>query len=299
MERLAIQTKFSILLLAALILAAPVLCACADAQPPAFSGSGSGKTPKAAPQAELAKGRMPEASGTRVIADAGVVVDASNTNFGYVMVRSEPNDKLLKTRVSNGDGAYNYDQRADNAFETYPLQMGDGTYDLQVLEQAEGTMYSRVFNTDVPVKLDCPEIPFLYPNQYVNYARGGTAVSEAIELTSGMTDTQKIVKKLYRYVVDHIEYDYDKAATVKSGYLPSPDETLAAGKGICFDYAALFATMLRARGIPVKLVIGYVAPDNLYHAWNLVYVDGVWQLFDATLDGEGHSETDYAGERVY
>ena len=299
MESRAIQTKFFRPLFAALIGAMIVLCACADAQTPAFSGSGSVETPKAAPQAELAKVRMPEASGTRVIADAGVVVDASNTNSGYVMVKSAPSEKLLKTRVSNGDGAYNYDQRADSAFETYPLQMGDGTYDLQVLEQAEGTMYSRVFNTDVAVELASPEIPFLFPNQYVDYARTDRAVDEAIALTSGMTDTQKIVKKLYRYVADNIEYDYDKAEAVKSGYLPSPDETLAAGKGICFDYAALFATMLRARGIPAKLVIGYVAPDNLYHAWNLVYIGGVWQLFDATLDGEGHSETDYAGERVY
>ena len=42
-----------------------------------------------------------------------------------------------------------------------------------------------------------------------------------------------------------------------SDYLPDVDQTLETGKGICFDYAALTAAMLRSRDIPCKLQIGY------------------------------------------
>lgn len=52
------------------------------------------------------------------------------------------------------------------------------------------------------------------------------------------------------------------------------DDTLKSSKGICFDYAALMAAMLRAQNIPVKLVTGNVSPNNLSHAWNLVYTMG-------------------------
>ena len=45
------------------------------------------------------------------------------------------------------------------------------------------------------------------------------------------------------------------------------------GKGICFDYASLAASMLRSQGIPTKIIFGYVAPDNLYHAWNMFYTE--------------------------
>jgi len=108
---------------------------------------------------------------------------------------------------------------------------------------------------------------------------------------------------IYRYVVKSLSYDYDKAATVQSGYLPDLDAVLAAGKGICFDYAALMTAMLRSQGIPCKLVVGYAGTE--YHAWISVWseetgwVDGVvyfngttWQRMDPTfMSASGGSQT--------
>ena len=42
-------------------------------------------------------------------------------------------------------------------------------------------------------------------------------------------------RQVYDYVVSSIAYDYEKAESVTSGYLPDVDETLATGKGICFE----------------------------------------------------------------
>ena len=104
--------------------------------------------------------------------------------------------------------------------------------------------------------------------------------------------------RVFDFVVDHFTYDYDKASTVSSGYLPVVDDILAAKKGICFDYAAVMTAMLRSQNIPCKLVVGYAG--TVYHAWIDVYVEGTgwiagaiqfdgkdWTLMDPTFVSSG------------
>jgi transglutaminase-like putative cysteine protease len=118
-------------------------------------------------------------------------------------------------------------------------------------------------------------------------------MQKGAELSAGKTDTLDKVAAIYSYVVNNISYDYDKVATLQSGYLPDLDQVLAAKKGICFDYAALMAGMLRSQNIACKLVVGYA--DTAYHAWisvwtpssgwidGVIFFDGVsWQMMDPT-----------------
>ena len=92
---------------------------------------------------------------------------------------------------------------------------------------------------------------------------------------------------------DNVKYDQEKAQTVQSGYLPVPDETMNSGKGICFDYASLAASMLRSQGIPTQIIFGYVAPDDIYHAWNKFYTEsGGWQLAEFTVSGPDWNRVD-------
>ena len=108
------------------------------------------------------------------------------------------------------------------------------------------------------------------------------------------------MERIYDYLVNLLSYDTEKAETVEKGYIPDLEEILAAKKGICFDYSALYAAMLRAQNIPVRLVIGNVQPENIYHAWNQVYIDGKWIWKDATFGPDsGYTETDYTQEREY
>ncbi len=287
--------------------AALLLCACEGAS---SAASGENADPvanfpltaeKALPAVSFDPGSipMPEASGENVQTGGGVTLDASNTDDGYVMVASEPNEKAVVTRVAGDSNTYHYRQPTDNSYETYPLQMGDGAYSVQAFEQVEGDRYARVFATDIDVALTSELSPFLYPNQYVPYAPEDAAVSASFSIAQGLSGDAAVADALYRYVRDSISYDYEKAATVQEGYLPVPDETLATKKGICFDYAALLAAMLRVQGIPARLVIGHVAPDNLYHAWNEAYVDGRWVFFDPTLARENRDIKNYQPERIY
>ena len=137
------------------------------------------------------------------------------------------------------------------------------------------------------------------------------------ELAASCTTDADIAAAVYDYMVKNIQYDTEKAATVQNGYLPSPDETLKTGKGICFDYASLAAAMLRSEGIPCKLITGYVGEET-YHAWNSFYVESEgwitveirakadeWQRVDITFAaggmpaGEIQNDSEYTTRFTY
>lgn len=242
---------------------------------------------------------LPEASGTLVYSGQGITVDASNTAQGYFMIKAAGGGRRLKLQVSCGDAAYTYDLAGDDAYETFPCQMGSGTYLLRVMENVQDNLYAQLFAQELKVDIADPNAPFLYPSQFVKFDASSAVVARSYLLVEGLAADEEIVSTLYRFVVRNTVYDYEKAASVQRGYLPDPDATLESGTGICFDYSALLAALLRAQGIPAQLVIGVVVPENISHAWNRVYIDGRWVWMDATFDGTGHEETDYTTERVY
>ena len=243
---------------------------------------------------------LPEASGQVVYEENGITVDASNTEDGYLMVKGFASDTRLKVQITLHEETYTYDLNQEQEYEVYPLQMGNGTYGVQVFQQVEGTSYSPVYYTEVEVEMPDTDRVFLYPSQYVWYTNDKNAVKLSYDLCAELDSDKEKAERLYDYIVNLLTYDYEKAATVEKGYLPDVDATLQERKGICFDYSALFAAMLRAQDIPVRLAIGYVQPDNIYHAWNQVYLDGEWVWMDSTFGPESaYTEENYTKERQY
>ena len=214
--------------------------------------------------------RMPDATGTVTYSGGGATIDASNTSNGYLMVKYTGSNQKIKVQITKGT-TYTYDLNARNAFEVYPLTEGNGSYSIKVFENVSGNQYAQLLSQTISVSLSNEFAPFLYPNQYVNFNSGSAAVGVAAQLAAGK-DPIGVVDAVYTYVIANVSYDYGKAQTVQSGYLPNIDSTLASRTGICFDYAALMTGMLRSQDIPTKLVIGYTG--NLYHAWVSVYIAG-------------------------
>lgn len=254
----------------------------------------------------------PEASGISVEQNAKAAADYSNARDGYVMVRSlEATSKTLKVILDGptlGGKAiegttieYVYNLPANGPWQTFPLACGSGEYTVKVMENTEGTKYAQVLAISFNAELTDEFTPFLRPNQYVNYENAVGTVAKAAELIGGETDVLVKVEKIYNYVTGNLTYDKQKAAAVTAGYLPELDAILAAGTGICFDYAALMAGMLRSQGVPCKLVVGYV-PSGC-HAWlsvyspetgwieNTVYFDGkTWQRMDPTFASSSNND---------
>ena len=71
-------------------------------------------------------------------------------------------------------------------------------------------------------------LPFLYSNQYVNYPPTAPRRPRRRSCVRTPPATWTKVGRVFDFVVDHFTYDYDKASTVSSGYLPVVDDILAA-----------------------------------------------------------------------
>ncbi|WP_050698327.1 transglutaminase-like domain-containing protein [Anaeromassilibacillus senegalensis] len=243
---------------------------------------------------------MPKASGSLVKKSEKAEIDYSNTADGYVMARyAAASSKKLKAQVKGPSGtAYTYNLTAGADYATFPLSDGNGSYKVTVFENISGTSYATVVSVTFTAALKDEFAPFLLPNQYVNYTPDSQVVKKAAELTGSENDPLKKVQTIYDYVVKNITYDDQKAASVQSGYLPVLDTVLSEKKGICFDYAAVMAAMLRSQNVPTKLVVGY--SGSIYHAWinvysketgwveGVVYFDGTsWKLMDPTFASSG------------
>lgn len=218
--------------------------------------------------------RLPEASGNAILGDSLIQIDASHTDQGYIMVKTLSTDhRRLKLKIMKDGEEYPYDIDRDGEYITYPLTQGSGQYELRGYENIEGTCYAVLFKQTLDVQLAEETLPYLYPNQIVNYTPQSASVLKSFDLTQTCRTELERVLTIYNYVVGHVSYDWDKVEKVKDQYvLPIVDETLAEGKGICFDYAALMSAMLRVQQIPTRLITGYV--DEGYHAWVEVYVRG-------------------------
>ena len=222
----------------------------------------------------------------------GVLIDLSALADGYVAV-SAVSENRLKFQVITAEEKYNYDLASDGTPSVFPLQLGDGSYRFRVMENVVDSKYSQLYSVDAEVQLTDEFQPFLRPSDYVNYTQDSACVALAEQLAAGAESRLDVVSEIYAFICRSVTYDRGKAATVKSGYIPSPDETLSTGRGICFDYASLAAAMLRSQGIPTKVIFGYVSPDGLYHAWNMFYTEETgWVTVSYEVSGESWNRLD-------
>lgn len=234
--------------------------------------------------------QSPVASGSLAEQSERATIDYSNTGDGYVMVNySAVASGRLKVQVTGPAATYTYDL-TPGVWTIFPLSEGNGSYKVTVLENVVDKKYATVLSCSFSVVLRSEFEPFLRPNQYVNYSVAPAAVAKAAELSGSVSDPLAKVEKIYDYVVGNLTYDKQKAASVTSGYLPNLDSVLASGKGICFDYAALMAGMLRSQGVPCKLVVGYAG--KTYHAWISVWTDEGWVDGVVYFDGSSWHRMD-------
>ena len=224
------------------------------------------------------------APGEDVVEDAKAIMDYSNISDGYIMVRSTLGNVKVKVLVTVDGKVYQYTIAGTDQYVTIPLTEGSNkTYSIGVWENLYGDMYSLIFSQDISVALSDSFSPSLYPSQYVNFTAGDSAMQLSQTLTNGVTSELEAINAIYTWVIKNITYDTDKALTVASGYLPNNANTISTKTGICFDYAVLTVSMLRAQRIPAKLVVGYAG--TAYHAWIEVYSTETGKIHIYTFNG--------------
>ena len=220
-------------------------------------------------------------------------IDTSSVSRGIVLAKATSASRL-KFLVTCGEMSYNYDLPGDGTPITCPINMGNGTYTFSIMRNVDGNNYVQTTTVTTDVQLESEFAPFTQPNVFCNYTDSSACVAKARELVSGAQNQGDAVKAICDYVVNNVSYDTEKASQLSgtSGYVPNPDQTLSTGKGICFDYASLGAAMLRSVGIPTKIITGYVSPDDLYHAWIMLYIDGSWTSAKFSVNPQSWSRVD-------
>lgn len=243
-------------------------------------------------------------TGYTLLKEGPVTVDISNAESGYILVKHSGTSKRLKLTVTHLLGQNRYDLKGDGKYETIPLTHGSGPYWIGVYEQQKNAApdtYQRIFGSLLDVEMPDRNTAFLYPNQYVSYTEYSWAVSKSNELCRGLISDIDKVESIFTYIRKQIRYDYVKSVTTHSSYLPNVDETLKEGTGICVDYAALLACMLRVQGIPTQLVVGKLLATNppQNHAWNKVFIGGNWLMLDPTYGASRFTQAQYIEQHTY
>ena len=244
---------------------------------------------------------VPEAPGKEILGSSPLTLDISNITQGYLTAVSDSQDQKMNVQLTDENGTvYSYFISPGES-AVIPFSSGSGNYRICCYQQIDGTQYAALFANTLEVSLENEFLPFLYPNQYVNFSPESEASKLALSMVSEDTSDVDALQAIYDYITENLTYDYDLADTVESGYLPDVDATLESKKGICFDYAALTAAMLRSRDIPCKLQIGY--SGTVKHAWVSVYIRSKgwvdkavefsgdsWSRMDPTFDSNSDDE---------
>ena len=299
--------KGKFILLPILLCMSLVFCSC-GAENKQSGGNSATKQSESSQDTKGSRDNTPvvltgQADGTVTYGSEGVTIDASHISEGYIMVSYTGTNEKVKLQITGPDEVvYTYDLHGD--YETFPLTAGSGLYTVGVFENIEGTSYSTLFTQTIDVKIDDEFGPYLYANQYVNFNGDSKVVEKAEELSKPCNDDLEVIEQVYNYMISNFTYDYDKAESVQSGYLPDVDEVFEAQTGICFDYAAVMAAMLRSQRIPTRLEVGYAG--DVYHAWISTYIEeqgwvnGIiqfdgknWELMDPTFASTSSKPEDF------
>ena len=84
----------------------------------------------------------PKQEQSDVLSDGSLaLVDLSQKNDGYLCARLLQETEGVKIQIAKNDKKYNYDLKTTD-FKTFPINMGNGSYTIKILQQIEGTRYA-------------------------------------------------------------------------------------------------------------------------------------------------------------
>ena len=203
---------------------------------------------------------------------------------GYVYVAAAGELPLLM-EIQNADRRHQLLLPNDGRWQPVLLTLGAGTYTLSVYEAG---LYDRPIRLLFETFFEMENAPLdtqlaLLSSLHTNMDAHPVTVALARSLCqNAQTDLEKVTL-LWNWLMDHAAYDKAYAKAIQFSKMPDGDAFVRGEKGICSDYAAFMAVSLRAVGVPCKHVYGKNLRTGNQHAWNEVYLDGKWQIIDATM----------------
>ena len=223
--------------------------------------------------------------------------DCTLTRLCAVMPVPESNIYQDIEQFSTTDGelcrAANNDNRYLRTVRTAGLPASGDS--LVIAEWFSTTLY--------PMRIDMSQFTTIYPYDTTTelYRRYTSPIGSYVDITH--PDIVRTADSLWnRAAANPLEYArlcYEHVAA-RFGYL-NPDtgihtitETMAAGGGDCGNLSAVYASLLRCKGVPARLVVT-VRPDGTHHVWNDFFLERYgWVPVDVTMKHD-HPDGDFFG----
>jgi transglutaminase-like putative cysteine protease len=174
-----------------------------------------------------------------------------------------------------------------------PLLTSSFTKDLPVLGQQAGDWFHKI--SQEAAKIGPSDSKGIWTWQ-TRFDSNAEIDAKARSIVKGAKSDREKAYRLYKWIGEHIKYDYRKARAIESGQFQKftfgAIPTFQTRKGICSDYSSLMVAMGRAVGLEVKQEFGEaVLPDGSGgpHAWNVVYLkdENKWIPCDPTWEHAG------------
>ncbi len=195
-----------------------------------------------------------------------LIIEPSNQHWLYSLDLSRPdNDEALLTPVMSL-----YSPKLLQQKKQIPL-----SYFPQTTLQTQLSGYQRQLNLQLPQ--GNPQVRTL-----------------AAELRLNNSDDRQLALAAMRYFARH-GFSYTLEPPPLQGSDQIDDFMFGSRRGFCAHFASSFTFLMRAAGIPARMVTGYLGGEyhadgnylSLYqfdaHAWSEVWLDHRWQRFDPTL----------------
>jgi hypothetical protein len=203
----------------------------------------------------------------------------------------------------------------DGSYEgSVSINLSHGDYIVEVFMGKEYYGTYQSYDTNIPLKNtpDGPIFPVspVYSNNVTRHLQTsrelvGLSVLDmankteeqtlralAQQITDGANGDYDKVRRINDWVAQNIYYDMDSFRSGQYGRVDAYG-TYQSKRSVCQGYAELTTALLRAVGIPSRVVTGYalgvsasgstwneVDHRTANHAWNEAYADGRWVIFD-------------------
>ncbi len=173
----------------------------------------------------------------------------------------------------------------------------DQNMTLYIPDKKNKRVHYVVYSTNTPLKV--AERTEAY---YLNIPKGMKKTAAlARKITSGLEDNLQKAQAIKKYLIEN--YTYSLNVKDPEGVNPIENFLFNTKKGYCEHYASAMVMLLRAVGIPARVVSGYMGGEyNKYggyyivrqkdaHTWVEASIDGKWVRFDPTPAGPEGSPT--------
>ena len=156
-------------------------------------------------------------------------------------------------------------------------QLKPGQYDIII----NGTAHVRTYNIKTAKKLNKNITPAGDITKYIQPERAIESDDNDILGVANSIDgytKEEIIENVYKYIQDNMTYRI-------TADLASAKQALINRYGKCSEYSSVMVALLRARGIPSRVVMGNIAREfDNQHNWVEVYFDEYgWVSYDPTV----------------